>query len=134
MPCSRRRRASAHPPPTSRQVAARSGTAARRAPSADRNRDLCRARARRRAPTSALAHHPGRQPCGCRFTRRRELCQAATSDLGFTSRMHAPAEDWIAAGREALTRAAWAEARSFFEQALAMQKTETIEALEGLGV
>jgi DNA-binding NarL/FixJ family response regulator len=48
--------------------------------------------------------------------------------------MQAAPEDWIAAGREALTRAAWAEARSFFEQALALQKTETIEALEGLGV
>lgn len=48
--------------------------------------------------------------------------------------MHAPGEGSIAAGREALTRAAWAEARSCFEQALALQEAETIEALEGLGV
>ena len=36
------------------------------------------------------------------------------------------------AGRAALVRAAWAEARSIFEAALAAE--ETVEALKGLGV
>ena len=40
--------------------------------------------------------------------------------------------DSLAAGREALLRAAWAEARARFEGALAVE--ETVEALEGLGV
>jgi DNA-binding CsgD family transcriptional regulator len=46
--------------------------------------------------------------------------------------MGAAVESSIAAGREALERAAWAEARSQFESALAVE--ETVAALEGLGV
>ena len=46
--------------------------------------------------------------------------------------MEATLESSLAAGRAALDRAAWAEARSHFETALA--KGETIDALEGLGV
>src|SRR5436189_169113 len=45
--------------------------------------------------------------------------------------MGAAIEDSIAAGRQALLRAAWAEARSCFDAALAVE--ETVEALEGLG-
>ena len=45
--------------------------------------------------------------------------------------MSAAVEDSIAAGRQALLRAAWAEARSCFDAALAVD--ETVEALEGLG-
>jgi len=45
--------------------------------------------------------------------------------------MHAAVESSLAAGREALDRAAWAEARSHFETALAAG--QSIEALEGLG-
>jgi hypothetical protein len=41
-------------------------------------------------------------------------------------------ESSLAAGRAALVRAAWAEARSQFEAALAVE--ESVEALEGLGV
>ena len=41
-------------------------------------------------------------------------------------------EDLLAAGREALLRAAWAEARARFDGALAVE--ETVAALEGLGV
>ncbi len=44
----------------------------------------------------------------------------------------APRESSLAAGRAALQRAAWAEARAHFEAAL--ERGESIEALEGLGV
>jgi len=43
-----------------------------------------------------------------------------------------PAESSLAAGRAALLRAAWAEARTHFEAALDQQ--ESVDALEGLGV
>ena len=43
-----------------------------------------------------------------------------------------PAESSLAAGRAALLRAAWAEARTHFEAAL--DQRESIDALEGLGV
>jgi DNA-binding NarL/FixJ family response regulator len=46
--------------------------------------------------------------------------------------MRALFEASLAAGREALVRAAWAEARLHYEAALAVQ--ETVEALEGVGV
>jgi DNA-binding NarL/FixJ family response regulator len=42
------------------------------------------------------------------------------------------APETLAAGREALARAAWAEARARFEESLAVE--ETVEGLEGLGV
>ena len=54
----------------------------------------------------------------------------STSVLGFTfcmRRLHS-----LAAGRAALVRAAWAEAREQFEAVLILE--ETVEALEGLGV
>jgi len=43
-----------------------------------------------------------------------------------------PAESSLAAGRAALLRAAWAEARTHFEAALGQR--ESVDALEGLGV
>ncbi|MDX6628718.1 MAG: hypothetical protein QOH00_964, partial [Gaiellales bacterium] len=55
-----------------------------------------------------------------------------TTALGFTSLMRASVEGSLAVGREALLRAAWAEAHAHFEAALAVE--ETVEALEGLGV
>ena len=56
---------------------------------------------------------------------------ARESAVGFHP-MSALGESSLPAGRAALVRAAWAEARSCFEAALA--DGETIEALEGLGV
>lgn len=46
--------------------------------------------------------------------------------------MSTSVETSLVSGREALVRAAWAEARAQFEAALAVG--ETVEALEGLGV
>jgi hypothetical protein len=60
--------------------------------------------------------------------------EAGTPRVGVrrVSFMRALVESSLAAGRAALVRAAWSEARKEFASVLALE--ETVEALEGMGV
>src|SRR5919198_6275417 len=111
-----------------------------RTPAAPRQRGIrtgCRRR-RMNVPTPTGFESPSRVT----YSRSVGCCGNAMSRSESTEPSQVPearsrigaagVEDSLAAGRDALLRAAWAEARARFEDALAVE--ETVEALEGLGV